>query len=353
MSISKRFSKFILKSAGGSGIGRYVPFVNKIEDFLFSHAVESEFVLVDTLAGKMYLDMKDVGISRDLYKTGWHELGTTNLLSNVVKEGMTALDIGAHIGYFTLILSKLVGERGRVISFEPEPRNFSLLRRNIKLNSCLNVTAVQKAVTNENGRVRLFLHPRGTGDHSIHPVHFEAQRSLEVETVRLDSYLSRNGILVNFVKIDVQGAEPLVIEGFQSTLEESKPLIVMEYSPDLWPISRNVLGKLSEIGYEFYLIGQKQGIKPVKIYEIEGLWLSRKKIYFNIFLRHPSGSCGSPLNSNTYETKRSQLEHLEMLYKKQDCTMVLKRHAVAYSYGLWKNCLAYWKVADLRIDRST
>src|SRR5207244_3754027 len=95
--------------------------------------------LVDVQGHKMLLDPIDtLGLSvRDV----WEPL-ETKVVQNEVRRGSVVLDIGAHIGYYTLLMARLVGPQGRVFAFEPNPANYDLLRRNIQINSYRNVTAV-------------------------------------------------------------------------------------------------------------------------------------------------------------------------------------------------------------------
>ncbi len=98
---------------------------------------------------KMFLDKKDVlGLSIN----GVYEPLETKLVRKEVKKSDVVLDIGANIGYYTLILAKLVGKKGRVFAFEPDPTNFALLKKNISINGYKNVILVPKAVAGKTRR---------------------------------------------------------------------------------------------------------------------------------------------------------------------------------------------------------
>ena len=91
-----------------------------------------------------------------------HEQFETEVFKKEIEKGDTVLDLGSHIGYYTLIAAELVGEKGKVFAFEPEPTNFVLLKKNIKINNYQNVIPVQKAVSNKNGKGRLYLKEKKT-----------------------------------------------------------------------------------------------------------------------------------------------------------------------------------------------
>ncbi|MCA9414897.1 MAG: FkbM family methyltransferase, partial [Candidatus Omnitrophica bacterium] len=104
--------------------------------------------------------------------------------------GDTVLDIGAHIGLFTLVMAREVGPKGRVFSFEPCPESHHLLAENIRTNGLSNVTLVEAAVGEETGWTTLFLNPLNSGDHRTHPTS-QSGESVRVETIRLDDFRLR------------------------------------------------------------------------------------------------------------------------------------------------------------------
>ncbi len=122
--------------------------------------------IVDVKGNKMYIDPKrNPAIA--LYDIGGYENVETQLFESHIKEGDVVLDLGANIGYFTLIAAKCVGANGKVYAFEPDPTNFSFLKRSVEINNYKNVVCEQKAVSNKNGVVKLFLHDYQTGAYTI------------------------------------------------------------------------------------------------------------------------------------------------------------------------------------------
>jgi FkbM family methyltransferase len=214
---------------------------------------------------KMFLDSND---TLALSTRGIYEPLTTNLFRKEINKGDIVLDIGAHIGYYTLISAGLVGEEGKVFAFEPAPDNFALLRKNIGINGYKNVVVSQKAVSNKCSRTKLFLNEHDTGSDSIcEPA--DAGKSVEVDVTTLDEFFRDYDGNINFIKMDVEGAEPAVIEGMSSLLNKNKKLkMVTEFNPNLPTASgialQEYLKLLMEHSFELFNIDERDGkIKPL------------------------------------------------------------------------------------------
>lgn len=147
--------------------------------------------------------------------------------------GETVVDIGAWVGRYTLTSSKYVGPSGKVISIEAHPSNFQILKKNLILNKRQNVIPLNIAVTNHEGRIKLYT-ARSSGWHSINPQIARSSKYVEVPCKTLDNVLKELSISkVDWIKIDVEGAEPMVLEGSQETLALNKNLkIILEVIPN-------------------------------------------------------------------------------------------------------------------------
>jgi len=189
----------VVKVFSGHGLESIYP-IRVAHNFILSH-LKTTFAEVD--GHKMFLDSKD-SLSLSIY--GIHEPLVTELVKKEIKKGNVVLDIGAHIGYYTLIFAKLVGEEGKVFAFEPDPTNFSLLKKNVEINGYKNVELVQKAVSNKNGKIKLYLSEENSGDHRIYNSH-DGRKFIEVEAIRLDDYFKNYNGAIDFIKMDIQGAE--------------------------------------------------------------------------------------------------------------------------------------------------
>lgn len=130
----------------------------------------------------------------------------TDLVKQHVKERDVVVDVGANMGYYTLLMAKL---NANVHSFEPEPTNFVLLKKNVELNNFTNVTLYNKAVSNTNGKAKFVLADYGTGQHTLGSSKF-GTRTIDVETTTIDLQD------IAFAKIDVEGAELLVLNGMKT-----------------------------------------------------------------------------------------------------------------------------------------
>jgi FkbM family methyltransferase len=192
-------------------------------------------------------------------------------IERVVQEGWVAADIGAFAGYYTLLLSKLVGPTGQVHSFEPVPENFELLDSNVKLNRCGNVAANQLAVGAHNEetkftRLRGFHQPYGT----LLPRRDRSRyEEISVPARSLDIYLaSRGWPCLHFAKIDVEGGEARVLEGMSETLRRFSPVLVIEIH-DRFPHDRvevrKALPPLFGAGYSVYSLEDDPELKfPIR-----------------------------------------------------------------------------------------
>ena len=193
-----------------------------------SRVLWSSNPVVEVQGSKMYVNPE--GLPKNYIKTfqayiisGGPEKLTTEMFKNVVKEGDVVLDLGANVGYYSLLAARLIGEKGKVYAFEPEPVNYSLLLKNIELNGYDNVVAVQKAVSNVAGKVRLFLDKKDTGAHTIYQPDDEREFT-EVESVILDDFFKDKEHPINVIKMDVEGAEMAVFSGMSRIIRESENL---------------------------------------------------------------------------------------------------------------------------------
>ncbi|HEV7239406.1 MAG TPA: FkbM family methyltransferase [Thermoanaerobaculia bacterium] len=162
----------------------------------------------------------------------WAEYSSVQACRRLIRPGMTVIDIGAHLGYYTRIFSELVGSTGRVLAFEAEPENFEILRAHVSGAKYRNVETFPYAVADRAGKLLLHLSP-GHSNHSLVDGYTESKSANEVETVPLDAFLAGRSIdRIDFVKIDVEGAEPLVLAGMRETIARSPHLaMLVELNP--------------------------------------------------------------------------------------------------------------------------
>jgi FkbM family methyltransferase len=153
---------------------------------------------------------------------GIYEFQKQRHFVELVRKGDCVLDIGANVGLYSLLASRLAGETGRVIAFEPLPANLDVLRRHLHLNRVTNVTVLGNAVTDVEGKSRFAC--------STNPSMGSLCRcgESEVETVTLDGLWKRGVVpCPDVVKIDVEGAEAGVLRGAEQLLSECRPTIIL------------------------------------------------------------------------------------------------------------------------------
>jgi FkbM family methyltransferase len=187
---------------------------------------------------KMYLGdhhNPSIGFAGKLLQ-GHYEPGSKELLECLLHSGMVVLDVGAHIGYYTLLAARLVGPEGQVYAFEPEPENYALLEKNVVLNGYHNVKLIPKAVADRAGSVKLFISTQGNDRHSVfqNPRSLKHEASREVAAVSLDEFLENVGWPhVDLVKLDIEGAEPLALDGMRRLLDQPGELkLIVEFAPE-------------------------------------------------------------------------------------------------------------------------
>lgn len=178
-----------------------------------------------------YLNPADQYLTREVLAGGEYEPEQTRLFKAQCRPGDTVIDVGANVGWYTVLASKLVGDTGRVVAFEPDPESFAFLERNAAANGCGNVTLERKALSDAPGVLTLHLHEGNKGRHST--VFGFKGGDVDVEAVRLDDYLAGKAGRVDLVKVDVEGAEPAVLDGMARTLEAHRGVrLVVEFAPD-------------------------------------------------------------------------------------------------------------------------
>ena len=168
-------------------------------------------------------------------KTHPSELRLCKFLIRHLQPGSILADVGAHIGFFSLLGSELVGPAGKVWAFEPSSNSFKLLQRNTA--DCANVYIQNKAVNHEhNDKTQFHEFPARLSEFSSIFVSqldneqwIRQARTKTIETVSLDGFAEAQGLTPDMIKIDVEGAELLVLKGMQGLLQHHRPIVIMEY----------------------------------------------------------------------------------------------------------------------------
>lgn len=194
----------------------------------------SEFITTrDELTGHRFYAYKRDVIGRTLFRTGRYDVTLSNwLVERFPSAGGNFIDVGANLGYFTCLLSRLAGSKGHVLAVEPEPANFRLLQQNVEANGLTNVSTVQVALGEQPGEVSLNLYKQSNrGRHSI--IAPGTGETVQVPLRRLDDVVASAfsaDAEISFMKIDVEGYEPFVLKGGTHTLGRVRAMAI-EYAP--------------------------------------------------------------------------------------------------------------------------
>jgi len=164
----------------------------------------------------------------------YHEIYLKNIYhQELLKEGMNVIDVGAHLGTYTILAAEKVGESGKVISVEPEFKNYRQLLENIKLNNFKNVISRNMALGKHVGLAKLYIQSCGSGGHSLVFKNSNGPKSfIKVKVKTMDNMVEELGLnKIDVIKIDAEGAEMLVLEGSKKTLKNNPnmKIIVASY----------------------------------------------------------------------------------------------------------------------------
>lgn len=223
---------------------------------------------VEVFGNKMLLDNSPV--SRRLRKNGVYEKKETDIVMTKLHPGDTFLDIGAHIGYYTLIASTIVGNKGNVYSIEPDPNNHRILNHNIMINKLSNVESFNVAALNVNTPVDFYLDKTNTGNHKL--FYDRDNAKITVECMMMDDIF--RDIPIDFVKIDTQGSEVKVLKGMKDIISMNNKLkMLIEFYPyGIRGNGDNPLEMLSILRQSFDIFYIQRGnsvcIKKVKKFKV-------------------------------------------------------------------------------------
>ncbi len=178
---------------------------------------------------RLRCDLRDPEQRKMYFFQEYHERYEARLLRTVLQPGASFWDVGANIGYFSLLAATVVGPRGQVVAWEPGPEAFQQLQDNIALNNVLQVYALPLAVADQEGTARLYLHG-GEADTGATLFQGGARSQYhEVQTTTLDTFFRQHGgPPPQLLKIDVEGAELAVLQGAVSLLADHSPLLLVE-----------------------------------------------------------------------------------------------------------------------------
>jgi FkbM family methyltransferase len=255
MALPSNGFKWVEHSLSGKGLGK-IPLLVAIDKLIGMFLRPKGEFMIEAQGNTLYTIADEIGVS--LLENGYWEKCETDYLKSTLREGMTLVDVGAHIGYFSLIGAGLVGKNGTVYAFEPQPDNYRNLSRNINMNKLSGkVIAELKAVTNCSGKTKFCVCKDDSINSSLVSSNvFTRKRFIDIETVSLDEYFgNKTDVMIDVLKIDVGGSEGQIIDGSSRLLTEKRiRTIFLEY----WPFGLinagydpdSLLAKLHECGFK-------------------------------------------------------------------------------------------------------
>ena len=239
---------------------------------------------------KFKIKVKDV-VGRHIYKYQAHETELSNwVIKNINKlEGDILLDIGANIGWYSILFYKSSSSKFRIIAFEPDDINFNILKQNLKLNNIENVEPHNIALSEFSGKARLYRYgDSNLGRHSMLPINGKKKGGvIEVNTVNLDDFLKEkrlNDNKIKILKIDIEGYEYIALSKAKNTLKNCST-VICEYSPVLMRKNnispKKLIYLLNDSGLKPYILKMNK-LKKISKEEL----LSTEKVLDILWIRN-------------------------------------------------------------------
>ncbi|ARN76508.1 hypothetical protein BST96_19400 [Oceanicoccus sagamiensis] len=177
-------------------------------------------------------DQRDQHVSKGIAEQGIWESYETQLFIERLKPGINVIDVGANIGYYSVIAADQLAGTGFIAAFEPDPDNYQLLQKNLQHNQFTDVDAVNAGLSAKDSDGRLFLSCSNFGDHQIYDAG-EGRASRSIRLINGANYLQAKIQHIDLLKIDTQGAESEVIAGLLPLLKNSgvKLSMIIEFWP--------------------------------------------------------------------------------------------------------------------------
>lgn len=214
-------------------------------------------------------------ISTQIAETGEWEPFETEIVARLLGQGDMFVDIGANIGWYSIIAASIVGPTGKVYAFEPERENFALAAQNIALNGLTNVILEPVAISDRAGRAALFLSPDNLGDHRLYPSE-EERASESVPTISLGAYFADRRDRIRLVKMDAQGSEGMIFAGIPDDFVRTHDVgaFIVEYWPGGLVTSGSsaeaLIARLRALDLQCFVIQEPyKGLDPIELDVLE------------------------------------------------------------------------------------
>lgn len=239
-------------------------FLDSVE-YKLIHGEIQENQLIQLEEMKIYIQPGDWAVGGHIAQNRIWEPHVTHALKSLLRPDATFIDIGANIGYFTLLAASCVGTEGRVIAFEPNPNNCDLLTRSIEANGFRNIQVHRYAVAEYAGAFVLLTDFPESNGHIISCLRAIGQTGKNlhvVGSVVLDEFLA-NIERIDVVKLDIEGAEPKAVLGMRQLLASHRPILITEFNPTAIEQTSQVpavsyLDQLVELGFDLFILDRTE-----------------------------------------------------------------------------------------------
>lgn len=268
--------KIIIRPFLGSGLGRY-QFIASMYEKIARYVLPDNKRSVMVNGYKLNVHHKHDGISMQLLLTGEYEPYETEIFKSYVKKGQCVIDIGANIGYYTLLAASLVGDKGKVYAFEPHPQNHNLLVNNVTENHYNNVIIYQNAVTNENKHIQLNI-GIDQGTHSIENTRGTTGQSISIDGCTLDD-LFQGKVKPDVIKMDIEGAETKALIGMRKMASALPNLVLLtECTPERFHELELFWKEIENCGFRFiyHIDDRKRVLRLTSLIQMWGYFQNNK-----------------------------------------------------------------------------
>lgn len=227
--------------------------------------LDDEMILCRILGRlKLFVDPRDRGISPHIMMNGIWEHATTEAIVDLVDEGMVAIDVGANLGYFTIVMAALCGPRGRVLAVEPNPECARRLQESVMLNGFGGRVDVHQTVVgaDDGDSVTLVLPRDNPGGAHVASVVPDGAGQLAAQTRRLDRIAGALDAVL--VKIDAEGMEERILQGMTAMIAGDRlRYILVEFSPNCYADGPAMIDGLLAAGFTLSRIDERRGVQPI------------------------------------------------------------------------------------------
>ena len=192
---------------------------------------EKQFIIVAKINEcKMVLDLYKP-TQREIYCSYKYEKKITNLVFKALKKDDVFIDVGAHVGYYSLLSAKIVGAKGKILCFEPNNDNFKILNENISLNKFNQIKYFEIGLSDYNGEAQFYINPFNDGGSSLTKFTYPELELVTIKVAKLDTLIKDIALnKIDLIKIDVEGHQMKTLKGMEYTLQKFHPKIIVEFN---------------------------------------------------------------------------------------------------------------------------